>query len=139
MQTEIKKTENLLDEKNLSLLLEKTKTKKVAESNSKTSAKLLKGETNEMSPKEIKAKRKKARKELFDYFMPNFINALHSKNSAKLKESADAFLKFYKETYSVNDFSIRSMYQGSDISFNYNYTKNFIESFKLYLSLTEKK
>ena len=139
--TSEKNVANLLDEKTLSTLLEKTKMKKVSESEKSLRENFFKDEKEmrELSAKAQKGLRKRRRDFLFDTLIFNFKIALQQKDAAKLKSASESFLQTYKKVYAKNDFSISSLYQGSDQSQRFEEVKYFLETFKNYLSLTEKK
>ena len=115
--------------------------KKVSESEKSSRENFFKDEKEmqQLSAKMQKSLRKKRRDFLFDTLIFNFKIALQQKDAAKLKSASELFLQTYKKVYAKNDFSVSSLYQGSDQSQRFEEVKYFLETFKNYLSLTEKK
>lgn len=81
--------------------------------------------------------RTKIRKEL-NTLMFNIVFNTKKKNEDRVKQCIKEFLQFYKSTYIVNDFSLKSLYSGNEESKVFEYTLA-LDIVKLHLSKEEKK
>jgi hypothetical protein len=122
------------DEKNLSNLLEKAKKfQQVQKQSSKKSGSLFKDNSYLSAIDGGKKFRKDKRKELKNLCAEINANFLLSKKD-ELKKSIEKFIEYYKKTYSINDFSITSIYQGSNLHPDYEFYTTVLEVVKLNIS-----
>lgn len=129
----VETTKNAKDEKNLSALLDKFKDEKKSASAKNSIYK--NADYLKKSEKDKRKFRKDMRKQLLKVQIPAMKEcAIHytqkKVNEKELKEQFNKFNSFYVENYSVNDFSISSMYGGEIDSYEYEYVKNFLQILK---------
>lgn len=120
-----KKNEGNKDEKNLSSLLDKFKTEKSSASAKSSIYRNI--DYSKLSEKDKRKTRKQLRKGL-DAQIIAMKQAIVNKKEV-VKQFA-IFDKYYKSTYSVNDYSISSLYGGEINSYQYEYISNFIAILK---------
>ena len=97
------------DEKNLQKLFEKIKTPTISARNES----IYKDSEHLQHADGGKKFRNKQRKQL-EKFTIAFIQAAQANNKEKMQSSFAAFKKFYIETYAKNDFSVSSVYAGTN-------------------------
>lgn len=114
------------DEKNLSSLLNKFKEEKSSASAKSSIYRNI--DYSKLSEKDKRKTRKSLRKSLDNQIIA-LKQAIISKNN--VNKSFDIFDSFYKKIYSINDYSISSLYGGELNSYQYEFISNFLQILKV--------
>jgi hypothetical protein len=126
MQTEIKKSEvanvaatnkavttnkkdSANDEKNLQKLFEKIKTPTIS-----NRAESIYKSADHLKDFDGGKKFRNAMRKKLEKFSIAFVQAAQANNKEKMQSAFNSFQTFYKETYSKNDFSVSSVYSGTN-------------------------